>query len=75
MRGSNAARNTVSEASPRCVCTRRGVTKKRLLYLGEINDSRQAQGCPALDVQGEAHFFASFPSYRLQTTLKSRTIL
>jgi transposase len=32
------------------VRTRRGVIKRQLLYLGEINDSQKAQWCSALDV-------------------------
>jgi transposase len=32
------------------VRTRRGVIKRQLLYLGEINDSQRAQWCSALDV-------------------------
>ena len=32
------------------VRTRRGVIKRPLLYLGEINDSQRAQWCSALDV-------------------------
>jgi len=37
------------------VRTRRGVIKRPLLYLGEINDSQRAQWCSALDVVDEAH--------------------
>lgn len=36
------------------VPTRRGVMKRQLLYLGEINDSQRAQWCSALDVLDEA---------------------
>jgi transposase len=36
------------------VRTRRGVMKRQLLYLGEINDSQQAQWCSALDVLDES---------------------
>ena len=36
------------------VRTRRGVMKRQLLYLGEINDSQRAQWCSALDVLDEA---------------------
>lgn len=35
------------------VRTRRGVIKRPLLYLGEINDSQRAQWCSALDVLDE----------------------
>jgi transposase len=34
--------------------TRRGVIKRPLLYLGEINDSQRAQWCSALDVLDES---------------------
>jgi transposase len=34
--------------------TRRGVMKRQLLYLGEINDSQRAQWCTALDVLDES---------------------
>ena len=37
------------------VCTRRGVMKRQLLYLGELNDSQKAQWCSALDVLDESH--------------------
>lgn len=36
------------------VRTRRGVIKRPLLYLGEINDSQRAQWCSALDVFDES---------------------
>jgi len=36
------------------VRTRRGVIKRQLLYLGEINDSQRAQWCLALDVLDES---------------------
>ena len=36
------------------VRTRRGVIKRQLLYLGEINDSQRAAWCSALDVFDEA---------------------
>jgi len=36
------------------VRTRRGVIKRQLLYLGEINDSQRAQWCSALDVLDES---------------------
>ena len=36
------------------VRTRRGVIKRQLLYLGEINDSQRAQWCSALDVLNES---------------------
>lgn len=36
------------------VRTRRGVMKRQLLYLGEINDTQQAQWCSALDVLDES---------------------
>jgi hypothetical protein len=35
------------------VRTRRGVIKRQVLYLGEINDSQRAQWCSALDVLDE----------------------
>jgi len=35
------------------VRTKRGVMKRQLLYLGELNDSQQAQWCSALDVLDE----------------------
>ncbi len=35
------------------VRTRRGVIKRQLLYLGEINDAQRAQWCSALDVLDE----------------------
>lgn len=35
------------------VRTRRGVMKRQLLYLGEINDTQKAQWCSALDVLDE----------------------
>lgn len=34
--------------------TRRGVIKRQVLYLGEINDAQQAQWCSALDVFDES---------------------
>ena len=37
------------------VRTRRGVHQRQLLYLGELNDSQQAQWCSALDVLDESH--------------------
>jgi hypothetical protein len=37
------------------VRTRRGVIKRPLLYLGEINDSQRAQWCSALDVLDESN--------------------
>ena len=37
------------------VRTRRGVIKRQLLYLGEINDAQQAQWCSALDVLDESN--------------------
>ena len=37
------------------VRTRRGVIKRQLLYLGEINDSQRAQWCSALDVLDESN--------------------
>ena len=37
------------------VRTRRGVIKRPLLYLGEINDSQRAQWCSAIDVLDEAN--------------------
>ena len=36
------------------VRTRRGVIKRQLLYLGEINDGQRAQWCSALDVLDES---------------------
>lgn len=36
------------------VRTRRGVMKRQLLYLGELNDSQKAQWCSALDVLDES---------------------
>ncbi len=36
------------------VRTRRGVMKRQLLYLGEINDSQRVQWCSALDVLDES---------------------
>jgi hypothetical protein len=36
------------------VRTRRGVIKRPLLYLGEINDAQRAQWCSALDVLDES---------------------
>lgn len=36
------------------VRTRRGVMKRQLLYLGEINDAQRAQWCSALDVLDES---------------------
>lgn len=36
------------------VRTRRGVIKRQLLYLGEINDSQRAQWCSALEVLDES---------------------
>jgi hypothetical protein len=36
------------------VRTRRGVLKRQLLYLGELNDSQKAQWCSALDVLDES---------------------
>jgi transposase len=36
------------------VRTRRGVHQRQLLYLGELNDSQQAQWCSALDVLDES---------------------
>lgn len=36
------------------VRTRRGVMKRQLLYLGELNDCQQAQWCSALDVLDES---------------------
>jgi len=36
------------------VRTKRGVMKRQLLYLGELNDSQKAQWCSALDVLDEA---------------------
>jgi len=36
------------------VRTRRGVIKRQLLYLGEINDAQRAQWCSALDVLDES---------------------
>jgi hypothetical protein len=36
------------------VRTRRGVIKRPLLYLGEINDSQRAGWCSALDVLDES---------------------
>ena len=35
--------------------TRRGVIKRQVLYLGEINDSQRAQWCSALDVLDESN--------------------
>ena len=35
--------------------TRRGVMKRQVLYLGEINDSQRAQWCSALDVLDESN--------------------
>ncbi len=37
------------------VRTRRGVMKRQVLYLGEINDSQRAQWCSALDVLDESN--------------------
>ncbi len=37
------------------VRTRRGVHQRQVLYLGELNDSQQAQWCSALDVLDESH--------------------
>jgi len=37
------------------VRTRRGVMKRQLLYLGEINDAQRAQWCSALDVLDESN--------------------
>ena len=37
------------------VRTRRGVIKRQLLYLGEINDSQRVQWCSALDVLDESN--------------------
>ena len=37
------------------VHTRRGVIKRPLLYLGEINDAQRAQWCSALDVLDESN--------------------
>jgi transposase len=37
------------------VRTRRGVHQRQLLYLGELNDSQQAQWCTALDVLDESN--------------------
>ncbi len=37
------------------VRTRRGVIKRQLLYLGEINDAQRAQWCSALDVLDESN--------------------
>jgi transposase len=37
------------------VRTRRGVIKRQLLYLGELNDSQKAQWCSALDVLDESN--------------------
>ncbi len=37
------------------VRTRRGVMKRQLLYLGELNDSQKAQWCSALDVLDESN--------------------
>ena len=37
------------------VRTRRGVMKRHVLYLGEINDSQRAQWCSALDVLDESN--------------------
>lgn len=37
------------------VRTRRGVIKRQLLYLGEINDGQRAQWCSALDVLDESN--------------------
>jgi len=37
------------------VRTRRGVIKRQLLYLGELNDSQQTQWCSALDVLDESN--------------------
>lgn len=36
------------------VRTRRGVIKRQLLYLGEINDAQRVQWCSALDVLDES---------------------
>jgi len=50
------------------VRTRRGVMKRQLLYLGEINGSQRAQWCSALDVLDESkHSFKQmslFPADR-----------
>ena len=35
--------------------TQRGVMKRQLLYLGELNDSQKAQWCSALDVLDESN--------------------
>jgi len=37
------------------VRTRRGVIKRQLLYLGEINDAQRAQWCSALEVLDESN--------------------
>ncbi|MCB1122077.1 MAG: IS1634 family transposase [Verrucomicrobiae bacterium] len=37
------------------VRTKRGVMKRQLLYLGELNDSQKAQWCSALDVLDESN--------------------
>ena len=37
------------------VRTRRGVMKRQLLYLGEINDAQHAQWCSALDVLDDSN--------------------
>jgi transposase len=37
------------------VRTRRGVIKRQLLYLGELNDTQRAQWCSALDVLDESN--------------------
>lgn len=51
------------------VRTRRGVMKRQLLYLGELNDAQRAQWCSALDVLDESsHSFRQmslFPDDRI----------